>query len=427
MVGVVAIVKSPLSRAGEWITIGALVGEVTHVGYLGVTLVPPGSRPSLGAPSVDALEAGAPPDGRAAHRARDSIDLRADPQKVLEILAALEGQERPPEARPGTPSAHGGRDLCLRLSGPSGRLRDTQSAWVALAAAAGLAVGGRAVSTVAGPAAGDGAGGAGVRRQRSAQPRSPARQRPASTCWREAHRPLGIGLFDDISQQLLAPALALAVTWMGWLHGMQLFDRRVSRPSRRVAWAALLEAGAVGDRRDVRAAPRGAAVRGFASSPARPRSGSRSLAGAIFLFELFGELFGSRPPESGSPSRFLEQVSNLDCLVPAIGLVVLLLLLPAPHAAAPLVSSSWAPAVFVVALGLMMGLVFLLAVGRRAPIERGWLVLLGGTILSAGVAGQLGIPELVVGFVAGAVTAQSVGGRRISPTWSPRASGRWRC
>ncbi len=108
--------------------------------------------------------------------------------------------------------------------------------------------------------------------------------------------PLGIGLFDDISQQLLAPALALAVTWMGWLHGMQLFDRRVSRPSRRVAWAALLEAGAVVVTVTFGLHLRGARCAGLRLLDRRGRDpGSPSLAQAIFLFELFGELFGSRP------------------------------------------------------------------------------------------------------------------------------------
>jgi hypothetical protein len=79
-----------------------------------------------------------------------------------------------------------------------------------------------------------------------------------------------------------------------------------------------------------------------------------------------------------------------------------------------LTTPAWASAAGVLGLGLTLGLVFLLAAGRRAPLERGWLVLLGAAFLAAGVAGQLRLPEVAVGFVAGAVTTQSVGGRRLS-------------
>jgi hypothetical protein len=118
--------------------------------------------------------------------------------------------------------------------------------------------------------------------------------------------------------------------------------------------------------------------------------------------------------EAWAPYRFLAEVSNVDALAPILGLLVLGFILPPPHLAIPLTSPAWAPAAGLLGLGLTLGLIFLLAAGRRAPLDRGWLVLLGAAFLAAGVSGQLGLPEVVVGFVAGAVTTQSVGGRRLS-------------
>jgi hypothetical protein len=107
-------------------------------------------------------------------------------------------------------------------------------------------------------------------------------------------------------------------------------------------------------------------------------------------------------------------VSNVDAVMPIAGLLVLGFVLPPPRLAAALTTPAWASTAGVLGLGLTLGLIFLLAAGRRAPLERGWLVLLGAAFLAAGMAGQLGLPEVVVGFVAGAVTTQSAGGRRLS-------------
>jgi hypothetical protein len=224
--------------------------------------------------------------------------------------------------------------------------------------------------------------------------------------------PLGIGLLDDQSQRLLQPFLSLSVTWLGWLRGMKLFDPRAPRPTWRVSLAALVEGGAI-----ILAVM--AMLHALAPTPAFgasvPLASGAAIGLAVAGSSYFAaELLRERLGEAWAPFRFLEAVSNVDALVPVLGLLALCLVLPAPHLALPLTSFRWAPAAGVLALGLTLGMVFLLAAGRRAPLERAWLVLLGAAFLAAGVASQLGLPELAVGFVAGAVTAQSVGGRRIS-------------
>jgi hypothetical protein len=193
---------------------------------------------------------------------------------------------------------------------------------------------------------------------------------------------------------------------------MKLFDPRAPRPTWRVSLAALAEGGAI---------ILGVMCMLHAAAPAPVFGASVPLAsGAAIGIAVAGssyfaaELLRKRLGEAWAPFRFLEAVSNVDALVPILGLLALCVLLPAPHLALPLTSFAWAPAAGLIALGLTLGLVFLLAAGRRAPLERAWLVLLGAAFLAAGVASQLGLPELVVGFVAGAVTTQSVGGRRIS-------------
>jgi len=224
--------------------------------------------------------------------------------------------------------------------------------------------------------------------------------------------PLGIGLLDDKSQRLLQPFLSLSVTWMGCLHGMKLFDPRAPRPTWRVSLAALAEGGAI-----ILAVM--FMLRAVAPTPAFgasvPLASGAAVGIAVAGSSTFAaELLRQRLGDAWAPFRFLEAVSNVDALVPILGLLALCFILPTPHLALPLTSFVWAPAAGLIALGLTLGLVFLLAAGRRAPLERAWLVLLGAAFLAAGVASQLGLPELVVGFVAGAVTVQSVGGRRIS-------------
>ncbi len=223
--------------------------------------------------------------------------------------------------------------------------------------------------------------------------------------------PLGIGLFDDRSQRLLPPFLALSVTWLGWLRGMELFDPRAPRPTWRVSLAAFLQGSAI-------IVGVMFALHALAPAPAMgasvPLASGAAIGIAVAGTSYFGaELLRERLGDSFAPFRFLEAVSNVDALVPVIGLLALGFVLPAPHLASALTAMAWAPAAGLIGLGLMLGLVFLLAAGRRAPLERAWLVLLGAAFLAAGAANQLGLPELVVGFVAGAVTTQSVGGRRI--------------
>ncbi len=108
MVGVVAIVGRRY-RAGEWLAIGRLVGEVTHVGYLGLTLVPPEAG-RLWVPHLRMLWSpvrhmtGAP-----LTELEIPVDPRADPQKVIEILSAPGG------AGGAAPGAQAARKLDARL------------------------------------------------------------------------------------------------------------------------------------------------------------------------------------------------------------------------------------------------------------------------------------------------------------------------
>src|ERR1700722_15060613 len=224
--------------------------------------------------------------------------------------------------------------------------------------------------------------------------------------------PLGIGLLDDKSERLLSPFLSLAVTWMGWLRGMRLFDPRLPRPSRRAGLAAFLQSGAI-----VLAVM--CTLHAVAPTPAFASSVPLTSAAAVGIALAGSSYFAARQlrdrlGEAWSPYRFLAEVSNVDALAPIVGLLVLCLILPAPLLAVPLTSAPWGPAAALIGLGRALGWVLLLAAGRRSALERGGLVLLGGAFLAGGVAGQLGLPEVVVGFVAGAVTTQSVGGRRLS-------------
>ena len=224
--------------------------------------------------------------------------------------------------------------------------------------------------------------------------------------------PLGIGLLDDKSERLLTPFLSLAVTWLGWLRGMKLFDPRLSRPTWRAGLVALLAGGAI---------VLGVMFLLHAIAPAPTLGASVPLSsGALVGVALAGSNYFAaqqlceRLGEAWAPYRFLAEVSSVDALVPILGLLAIGFILPPPHLALPLMSAAWAPAAGVIGLGLTLGLIFLLAAGRRTPLERGWLVLLGGAFLGAGAAGQLGLPAVVVGFIAGAVTTQSVGGRRLA-------------
>jgi hypothetical protein len=224
--------------------------------------------------------------------------------------------------------------------------------------------------------------------------------------------PLGIGLLDDKSERLLSPFLSLSVTWMGWLHGMKLFDPRLPRPPWRAGLAAFLGSGAIVLAvmfmlHVIAAAPIFGASVPLTSGAA---IGIALAGSSYFAAQQLRERLG----DAWAPYRFLAEVSNVDALAPILGLLVLGFILPPPHLAIPLTSPAWAPAAGLLGLGLTLGLIFLLAAGRRAPLDRGWLVLLGAAFLAAGVSGQLGLPEVVVGFVAGAVTTQSVGGRRLS-------------
>ncbi len=96
MVGVVAIFGRRY-RAGEWITIGALVGEVTHVGYLGVTLVPPEAG-RLWVPHLSMLwKPVRHPDGRAAPPSSRFPSIFAPThRRCSKSLRLLEARERPP-------------------------------------------------------------------------------------------------------------------------------------------------------------------------------------------------------------------------------------------------------------------------------------------------------------------------------------------
>jgi len=149
LVGVVAIVGRRY-RAGEWLTIGTLVGEVTHVGYLGLTLVPPEAG-RLWVPHLTMLwkpvrhMTGAP-----IAELEIPVDLHADPRQVLEILAGPQAKKLDARLVKLTPEA---AIYAIRLPAHHETSPVLQAAWVALAAA-GIAVGGKgAVAPAPGPVA----------------------------------------------------------------------------------------------------------------------------------------------------------------------------------------------------------------------------------------------------------------------------------
>jgi len=149
MIGVVAIVGRRF-RVGEWLTIGPLVGEVTHVGYLGLTLVPPEAG-RLWVPHLTMLwEPVRHLTAAPLTETEIPVDPRADPQKVLEVLAslgaALGSQGKRLDARLDvrlvrlTPEA---AIYAIRLPAHHDTSATLLAAWIALGTA-GVSVGGKA-------------------------------------------------------------------------------------------------------------------------------------------------------------------------------------------------------------------------------------------------------------------------------------------
>jgi hypothetical protein len=139
-------------RAGEWVTIGSLVGEVTHVGYLGLTLVPPEAG-RLWVPHLTMLWK--PVRHLAAAPLTEielPVDPHSDPLKVLETLASLGAVLGPQGKRTDvrldvrlarlTPQA---AIYAIRLPTQHDASAALQAAWTALATA-GVSVGGKAAS-----------------------------------------------------------------------------------------------------------------------------------------------------------------------------------------------------------------------------------------------------------------------------------------
>ena len=149
MIGVVAIVGRRY-RVGEWLEIGELVGEVTHVGYLGLTLVPLEAG-RLWVPHLTMLwrpvrHLSAAP----LSEIEIPVDPRADPQKVLEVLGSLGAALGPAGKRLDarldvrllrlTPQA---AIYAIRLPASQDTSGTLLAAWLALGSA-GVSVGGKA-------------------------------------------------------------------------------------------------------------------------------------------------------------------------------------------------------------------------------------------------------------------------------------------
>jgi hypothetical protein len=110
----------------------------------------------------------------------------------------------------------------------------------------------------------------------------------------------------------------------------------------------------------------------------------------------------------GPLADLLADLADSDDLVPLLSTAVFFALAPAAHARAGGLHFSlslWQWVGITVALGLVIGLVAAVLLGREFRLHESWGVLLGASVLGIGVAARLGLSSLATMFVAGVTLA----------------------
>lgn len=219
--------------------------------------------------------------------------------------------------------------------------------------------------------------------------------------------PLGLSFIDGDARPLLVPTMSLCATWLAFVFGIRLRAGAAKRLQLRGVVALVGESGGVlllvasgvywlAPHLGVAVTPQIAIGIGIASAA----SGQAAIHFARLRLHATGPL-----------TSFLENVVSADDLVPFAAVFALAIVLPGTRAPALFGAHGWLIAVATLGLGGLLGLLYALAAGQAPSSDRGWVVLIGILFLGAGTAARLGLPEVVVGTLAGFAVASAAGGR----------------
>jgi Kef-type K+ transport system membrane component KefB len=212
--------------------------------------------------------------------------------------------------------------------------------------------------------------------------------------------PDALGLLERSSLDLFEPVAEVTVGWLMFVLGLKFGvtgERRV-RPSRLFGGAlmALVTGGAVG-----------AAAYGFLTYATRLSANERLVAatgaGAVcaettrYAVRWVIERYGARGPLS----ELVSDLADSDDILPLLAVTFTFALRPAAPLALPIAIPFWGMAAFTIALGLLLGGVAAILMGKQFAIGEAWGVLLGSSMLLIGTTDRLGLSPIAAMFAMG--------------------------
>jgi hypothetical protein len=219
--------------------------------------------------------------------------------------------------------------------------------------------------------------------------------------------PLGLALLDEDLGPLLRPVSSVCVTWLALLFGFRLRAGALARLGWRGAMAITVETGVVMAVVSVGLHLLLPALKLPIGTLAAVSVGIASAASNRATVRFARTHFHAQ----GKLTSLFDALTGADDLIPLLAVLALVVVFPGTVVPPLGQAQPWLLAAGTLGLGVGLGAIFALAAGRAPSTERGWMVLLGVTLLGAGVASRLGLPELGVSCVAGVVVAQTAGGR----------------
>jgi hypothetical protein len=216
--------------------------------------------------------------------------------------------------------------------------------------------------------------------------------------------PMGLSLIDEDTRALWHPLVSLCTCWLGLLFGVRLRAGAFVRAGVKGVAAALLGTSAV-------LAIVAGGLYWLGPGLGLPVTAAIAL-GVATVSSSSGQaairFARHRLGASGPLERLLDRVTGLDDLVPLAAVLVMSVVEPAAQLYPGLTHWHGLVAAAAVGLGLLLTSIFMLSAGRTPSIDRTWIVLLGSVVLVTGLAGRVGVPEIVVGLVAGLALPMTV-------------------